>query len=993
MYITQKYLRNGFKKYTNFLINCPFVSFLIFSICIYLSTKAINVYVETSVEELWVPSNSINYQRSNEMDELYEYDSFQNKLVVTLKENNPNKIHNLLDYQALYEYSLLMEEILAIEVIYNNNTYKYQDICFKEYGETDCAITSILSISDYSISGLDALFFTDVFHSTLYYAHQTSSLNFILTDMIIDNNRIINATATASHFPLDHSFNSKIRDLWQSKFINLVTTTDTSINDNNELLYPDLKVSGLAHRSFDDETKKLITSESILFGISVISIFIFLLRILGENHVVKSRYLLAFFASLLTVLPAIGASFGIMKLLNKSVNSICFTMPFILAGISVDDMIIIVDAVNRYRHIDDIKERMCLAISESGLAITITSLTNVLAFSVGTFVSVPGIQAFSYVSAIAFFIDYLLQLSVFITLLYYDEIRISQKRQSCFICKKYDQVSIDTNTNQQISHKLITTCFNPIIFYNIASRLFILLLFITSSIWSIMRINDIVIGLHDLDIVPDNSYIVTTYEIMEQYWNGFGMKVKINLQNINYTNYQQRQQVYNLIESYENYTGYTIDSWLLDYNTSYANLYPNQLISATNDSDINDVLPTNITFYDHLITFLNNEAKYQPFINFDTNYTFITSSMFQLPIMLPANSKDRITIKNDLNKLIEQYDLQGYSYIDVWMFTDLDDIIMKLSVKNMIYVIIAATMLLLFLVPLIQLIAIIISVAMIDIHLLHMMVLWSINLNAVSLVTLIMSIGLSIDYCVHMGHAFDQVQMATDKIDQAKQAIHYMGKSVLKGAFTTILGVAILAFSKSNAFRTFFKMAFGTIIFSVVHSMIFLPVLLSFILPVRNKVDDDDDDDDDDDKQQPGNGNDQQHKASEAVTTTTTTTTDMDTTTTTTVSDSLNTSSVTIEMTSPIKQRRSSISTLSTKGFHQAMKQKRRNSMTLLDTKQDLIHRTYKLQQKRKRKERRERVKKASKTMKSFYDTKINKCFLFIFIKFFFFFFFFFFVL
>jgi hypothetical protein len=61
-----------------------------------------------------------------------------------------------------------------------------------------------------------------------------------------------------------------------------------------------------------------------------------------------------------------------------------------------------------------------------------------------------------------------------------------------------------------------------------------------------------------------------------------------------------------------------------------------------------------------------------------------------------------------------------------------------------------------------------------------------------------------------------------------------MGSSVFHGAFSTFLAILPLAFSASYIFVVFFKMWFGIIIYGVANGFILLPVMLSFIGPLKD---------------------------------------------------------------------------------------------------------------------------------------------------------------
>ena len=52
-------------------------------------------------------------------------------------------------------------------------------------------------------------------------------------------------------------------------------------------------------------------------------------------------------------------------------------------------------------------------------------------------------------------------------------------------------------------------------------------------------------------------------------------------------------------------------------------------------------------------------------------------------------------------------------------------------------------------------ILIIVTVAMIEVGLVGAMAIWDISLNAVSVVNMVMAIGISVEFCVHIAYVFD----------------------------------------------------------------------------------------------------------------------------------------------------------------------------------------------------------------------------------------------
>lgn len=58
-----------------------------------------------------------------------------------------------------------------------------------------------------------------------------------------------------------------------------------------------------------------------------------------------------------------------------------------------------------------------------------------------------------------------------------------------------------------------------------------------------------------------------------------------------------------------------------------------------------------------------------------------------------------------------------------------------------------------------------------------MMYLWNIEMNAISLVNLVMSIGISLEFCAHICRDFI-LSAKGSRLERAKQALAHMGSSV-----------------------------------------------------------------------------------------------------------------------------------------------------------------------------------------------------------------------
>jgi predicted RND superfamily exporter protein len=127
-------------------------------------------------------------------------------------------------------------------------------------------------------------------------------------------------------------------------------------------------------------------------------------------------------------------------------------------------------------------------------------------------------------------------------------------------------------------------------------------------------------------------------------------------------------------------------------------------------------------------------------------------------------------------------------------------------------------------------------VGMIDVNIIGMFYFWDVTLNGITIIVIVISIGIAVDYNAHIAHAFKHATGTRN--ERVIIAFDTLGISVLHGAVSTFLAIVVLAFSGGYVFRIFFKSFFGIVLFGMTHGMILLPVLLSWVGPPSTASDD-----------------------------------------------------------------------------------------------------------------------------------------------------------
>ena len=107
------------------------------------------------------------------------------------------------------------------------------------------------------------------------------------------------------------------------------------------------------------------------------------------------------------------------------------------------------------------------------------------------------------------------------------------------------------------------------------------------------------------------------------------------------------------------------------------------------------------------------------------------------------------------------------------------------------------------------------------------------HINVVTHVSLVMSIGLLVDYVVHILLRYYESSRFETREEKTKDTLQTMGAAVLSGGLSTLLGVLPLALSTSEVIRTVFVCFVAMVVLGCGHGLIFLPALLSLVGPER----------------------------------------------------------------------------------------------------------------------------------------------------------------
>ena len=111
-----------------------------------------------------------------------------------------------------------------------------------------------------------------------------------------------------------------------------------------------------------------------------------------------------------------------------------YSLPNLILGLGVDDSFVIVNALNQTPRTTPIAERMSHALGHAATSISVTSITDVVAFAISTSSSLPALASFCMYAAMAIMLLFLLQITFFSAWLALDEGRQTMRKVDCCPC-------------------------------------------------------------------------------------------------------------------------------------------------------------------------------------------------------------------------------------------------------------------------------------------------------------------------------------------------------------------------------------------------------------------------------------------------------------------------------------------------------------------------------------------------------------------------------
>ncbi|XP_070532382.1 patched domain-containing protein 3-like [Ptychodera flava] len=785
---------------------------------------------ETDIEYLFTPANSKAIRDRDKIDRLFppgDSEDFiaskQSRVgnygqVIITASDGDNVLRGFV-LQEIFDLHQLITELLVQDGEgIGNSSMTYHDLCGKLSGS--CYEAPVLTLyNNYNVTDFTCLNLTYPVH-TINDTHKIflgTSLGGVT--FYEDGETIRSAQAMQLNYFLEMDDHDEVRalqnDRWESMFLETMRSY-SSLR---------IQIAYFSSQTLESEVKQLsVRGVPQIAAVTVTLVLIFSVLCCLVMDCVRSKPWLGVLGVVSAGLAVLSA-FGLMGYLGVPYINICASMPLLILGIGVDDMFILLAAWRQVPSSYSVEERMGRTFSEAAMSITVTSVTDFLALSIGTVSAFPSVRIFCLYTAIAVLFDYIYQVTFFGACM----VLTGRREAANLHCLTFKKVPLkdEPATRAHKEHCMVEffgKYYGPFI-TDIRVKVFVVLAFLTYLAIAFAGLLRITEGLDMKNLVADDSYAGRFYDVYYNHFREYGPAVTVALDaDVDYSDKKRQDDIEDTLRDFEGSLYFhnnrlVTQSWLrdfLDFCSSYG------LDCDDHDSFIRTLAGE----------FLPRFVQYRSDVVFNDNKTAIVTSRFYVFSRNMTDTNRERNMMLEARRIVNEANLDFFVYSPSFIFYEQYTAVLPNMLQNI--GICAAAM---FVVSLILIphpvcsLYIIFFIGTITLGVIGYMGFLGIRLDAIAMINMIICIGFSVDFSAHMTCAFVLAPyQSRDK--RAIEALQTLGWPILEGAISTFLGIVAMSTADSYGYRTFFKTMFLVIAIGAAHGVMFLPVFLTLFGPL-----------------------------------------------------------------------------------------------------------------------------------------------------------------
>lgn len=628
--------------------------------------------------------------------------------------------------------------------------------------------------------------------------------------------------------------------------------------------WDDFSLSVVSRSSTEKEIIRSIKEDVPLMAMAFLIMTAYCCFSLSKRHRVESRSLLGI-GAVVTVAMSLAAGYGILFAVGISLTPLSYLFPYGMLGLGLDDTFILTGAFERTDPKKDVVERVVDTVTEVGMSIAVTTLTTVVAYSFGTMSSLPGVKWFCFYAALCVAIDFVYQITFFVALMVLDDRRMKARRLDCLVCFKSKEktaedetvgnVVVETETKEQ---KRLLSNFNMSTYSRIllkpVSKVIVLVLFTSLFIVFAYIASGITQALDTKEILPEDSFVKDYISDLEDYTTNkeaAHTTVKVVFRDVDVTDeeiqYQMKEYINDLVDM-PFVSSQPVSFWLRDFEEFL--LYNPKLVNDVSKS-----------YNEKLDMFLSTppfDSIYSDQVKRDANGTVVASwtylffdgvSIHDAPALVNAfQEQRRVTSAQSINKSDDNNDpLDGpfFTFGELYYTCEMWNVLVDEITVTLIFGLASLFVVALIFGPHpIAPFLLTPTVLATFVEVVAIMRLAGLHIDPLTSIGLITCLGIVMDYNLHVCQAYLEIDDEDEgrrrggrwtRNDKVVVMMEGMGTSVLKCGLTNLLGVLPLGLNSSLGFRTLFVTFLAFTSVGVAHGLVFLPVVLSLVGPLRAK--------------------------------------------------------------------------------------------------------------------------------------------------------------
>lgn len=591
--------------------------------------------------------------------------------------------------------------------------------------------------------------------------------------------------------------------------------------------------------SQNDSLSEALTGDLPLLSVGFVLLGVYVTLFLGDFHSVRSHMLLAA-AALLTTGLALGACFGISSATGMFFGPVHQILPLLIIGIGIDDCFHITRAADEAFSRPDAVEKslrlkVALALSQSGSAITVTSFTNVVVFLLSAISRLPALRFFALWAAIGVFAAWALSITFYTACVTLDFRRSQAKRRDCCPCFPPVQEVKELNWFKRPAggfSRFFANQFGPLIL-NRYVRIVLLVLFAGLFAACAYGTSQLYLKFRFAFFYPSGSAQREYQDVIDENFE-LGDTTNIYVRDVDLSTTENQLRLLRLcatgsgdIAQNEWIQGNTVNCWYQRFR------------DASGIDSENSVSPPG-TFAGDVRSFLQSPAggRFSDSVLFTDDGSQVIGCRFSAQYIFRPTNDDEI---DSLLSVRETADSVGFGTAEdgtpkAFPYTFLDTFSEQYAALpqeigislGLAATAVAVVCLILIGHPIVALISVLV-VGIIIIDVLGFTNFFGINLNSVSVITLVLSTGISVDFVVHIMRSF--LEHVGTRKERAIKALETMGPPVFYAGFSTFLAIIVLSIARSYIFQVIFQGFLFLIIMGFLHGLILGPIILSLIGP------------------------------------------------------------------------------------------------------------------------------------------------------------------